>query len=136
MQELWILISFLLIFSYFFFFHFALIHSFDKEDKKWNEKLKTINLKMFKYCFIFYKRKEGKISIIPFIYALIVYLHIFCIILFCIIGFIAKNEALLIACVVLCFSQFSLFIFPNVYYSFKYSSQRAIEKEAKKKKKY
>lgn len=66
----------LILFSILIFFvlHILPIYGLDVSDKEKNDKLKLINLKGFKYFFVFGVRKEGKMSFVPFIYAMITYI--------------------------------------------------------------
>jgi hypothetical protein len=109
------------------FLHIVLIYENDKAEKKWSKKLKTIDLKWLKHFFIFYKHKEGKISIVPFIHAVLAYTCLALLLSSWIVATIFNIEILFIVTLSLFLFQFVPLIVFIGYRIFKYDSE--IEKD-------
>ena len=72
--------------------HIYQIYQLDMDDKDLDPKPKLINLKGFRYFFVFDGRKEGKMSLVPFVYAITAYITFAAKIVFATVWLITESK--------------------------------------------
>ena len=131
MDGFFLFICFLTFVCPFIVFNLGAIYDNDKGDKRWGKNLKLIDLKGFKNFFFFYNHKEGKMSMRPFVCAIVVYSCFIAMISLCVIGIWLRLSALISISFGLYIFQFLFLCFPIGCHSAKYIPERDAEKKEK-----